>query len=167
MSDDTDERDEPESGDRGAEDRPRGFRLEAGLRPLSSLLGTLIEVNASETPPPDDPVDWTTVDENYPNQRRSGDEAGRTRTIRVPKTGPDDSLVDARSDDDEFVVTADVPGATKDDLSVGIDPGTNELVIGRDGTVLERVPLPWQSPEPTTVWFNNGVLEVRVRPADP
>ncbi|QLG63941.1 Hsp20/alpha crystallin family protein [Halorarum salinum] len=76
-------------------------------------------------------------------------------------------MFDARFDDDEFVVTADVPGTSKDDLSIGIDPKTNDLVIGKNGTVLERVSLPWQSPEATRVWFNNGVLEVRVRPADP
>ncbi|WP_246308116.1 Hsp20/alpha crystallin family protein [Halorarum salinum] len=129
----------------------------------------------SESPPPaEDPVDRATVDESESDtqrgdvdRRRSGNGPRRRRTRRVRKAGSDGCLFDARFDDDEFVVTADVPGTSKDDLSIGIDPKTNDLVIGKNGTVLERVSLPWQSPEATRVWFNNGVLEVRVRPADP
>lgn len=168
MSDeDRDERDDPEPGECGTEDRSRGFRLEAGLRPLSSLLGNLIEVNVSESPPPpEDPVDWAAVDENGGEQQRRDDRLERKRTKRIRKAESDDYLIDTRFDDDEFIVTADIPGVNKDELSVGINPETNNLVISKEGTVIESVDLPWESPEATCVWFNNGVLEVRLRPSE-
>ena len=76
-------------------------------------------------------------------------------------------LFDTRREGDEFVVMADIPGATVDELTVGIDPGTTQLVIGRGDTVLERVGTPWNAAEITRAWFNNGILEVRLRPARP
>ena len=165
MSDkNADEGDDSERDESGDEARSRGFHLEAGLRPLSELLGNLIEVNVSESPPPpSDPVAWETVDEGRVDRESRG-ENRRKRTKRVRKTRSDACLIDTHFEDEEFVVTADVPGSSKDDLSVGIDPRTNTLVISKDGTVLERVDLPWESPETTNVWFNNGVLEVRMRP---
>lgn len=165
MSDeDTDEQDDPELGESEAEDHSRGFRLEAGLRPLSGLLGNLAEVKVSESPPPpENPVDWTTVDESSGDQQQREDKAERKRTKRARTVESDNYLIDTRFDDNEFIVNADIPGASKDDLSVGIHPNTNQLVISKDGTVLERVDLPWKSPETTKVWFHNGILEVRLR----
>ncbi|MFC4439134.1 MULTISPECIES: Hsp20/alpha crystallin family protein [Natrialbaceae] len=88
------------------------------------------------------------------------------RGNRAREPASDDCLIDTRFDD-EFIVIADIPGVSKDDLSVGINPKTNTLVISKVGIVLERIPLPWQPTEATTVRFNNGVLEVRVRPTRP
>lgn len=88
------------------------------------------------------------------------------RGNRAREPASDDCLIDTRFND-EFIVIADIPGACKDDLSVGIDSKTNTLIISKDGFVLERVPLPWQSTEATTVRFNNGILEVRIRPTHP
>lgn len=165
--DDTNDRDDPEREESGGEDRSRGFHLEAGLRSLSSLLGDLIEVNVNESPPPPaESVDWSNVDESE-GEQRSDDRSRRKRTVRVRKAESEECLIDTHFDDDEFVVTADVRGTNKDELSVGIDPKTNDLVIGKDGSVLARVPLPWQSPETTNVWFNNGILEVRMRSTEP
>ncbi|NUB90771.1 hypothetical protein HTZ84_14000 [Haloterrigena sp. SYSU A558-1] len=145
-----------------------GFRLEAGLRPLKELLGALIEVTVTDAPPPTtETTDRSTVDDET---RRPSDEprrtieADRTRTKRHRRSPADECLVDTRREAREFVVTADVLGASRDDLSVGIDPRTNDLVIGVNGTVVERVDPPWRSVEATTVWFNNGILEVRLRP---
>ena len=152
-NDDSNERDDTDEGARN-DDGASGFRLEVGLRSLSGLLGDLLEVNArTASPPSDDPADWSTVDES------SG---GRHSRGQVDE----DYLVESRIEDDEFVVHADIPGATKDDLSVGIHPRTNDLVIGRDGHVIERVEIPWASHEATNVMFNNGVLEVRLRATD-
>ncbi|UTF55011.1 Hsp20/alpha crystallin family protein [Natronosalvus rutilus] len=144
-----------------SEDRPRAFRLRAGLRSLSTLLGNLVEVSAGD-PPPVNSADRTTVEGGGEYRRRQEDQPERTRVKRVRKTTAD-YLIDTRLDGDEFLVTADVPGASKDDLSVGIDSRTNQLVISREGTVLERVEIPWRSPETTEAWFNNGVLEIRVQ----
>ncbi|WP_290812990.1 Hsp20/alpha crystallin family protein [Halovivax sp.] len=146
------------------EDRRRGFHFEAGLRPLSDLLGNLVEVDASEAPPPsEDAVEW---DDVRPESDRGRSEPERKRTTRVRKSSAEQCLIDTRLDDDEFVVNADVPGASKDDVSVGMNPSTDQLVISRGGSVVGRVDLPWKSAEATNVWFNNGVLEVRLRSDD-
>ncbi|WP_255169387.1 Hsp20/alpha crystallin family protein [Natrononativus amylolyticus] len=156
--------DEQESETPPEDDRGRGFHLEAGLRPLSDLLGSLVEVDARTVPPPSaDPVEWTNVDENEPPRPRERSEPRRKRTRRVRRTSSDQCLLDTRRTDGVLVVTADVPGASKDDISVGRNPRTNELVISKEGSVVGRVDLPWESPEVTKVWFNNGVLEVHVR----
>ena len=167
-----DEDDAPPSRPDDERAEPSGFHLEAGLRPLRDLLGNLVEVSVTDAPPPTEKsTDWSTVDDE--SSRRSVGEPGqstdRDRTSRPRKkrrrTSPSvEYLVDTRHEDEEFVVTADIPGASKDDLSVGIDPRTSELVISLSGTVLERVDPPWRSVEATKVWFNNGVLEVRLRP---
>ena len=157
-NDDPDERDDSDSRGSEVDDRAAGIRLEVGLRSLTDLLGDLVEVAASGSPPPPERHSGrSTVDENVRDRRR------RTR---VGDTTSEEHLVETHFDDDEFVVTADIPGATKDDLSVGIDRTTNELVIAKDGTVRERVDLPWPSPEATRVWFNNGILEIRLRESD-
>lgn len=163
MSDeDPNERDDADEDARD-EDRARGFHFEVGLRSLSGLLGDLLEVSASNSPPPNDPADWSTVDESA-GGRRQRDTSDRGRSTRG--RADEEYLVDTRIEGDEFVVHADIPGATKDELSVGIHPRTNDLVIGREGDVIERVEIPWASHEATNVWFNNGVLEVRLRAAD-
>lgn len=165
MSENGNGEDERESGTPPKDDRNWGFHLEAGLRPLSDLLGGLVEVDAHTVPPPsEDPVEWTDVDESEALRPREQPEPRRKRTRRVRKTSSDQCLIDTHLTDSELVVTADVPGASKDDISVGRNPKTNDLVISRDGSVVGRVDIPWESPEVTKVWFNNGVLEVRVRP---
>lgn len=165
MSDEpTDDEDEPERQEHGSEDDSRGFHLEAGLRPLSDLLGSLAEVNVSDSPPPPaDPEGWTAGDER--DRQLETDDPSRTRTKRIRGAESAECHVDTRIEDNEFVITADIPGASKDDISVGINPKTNTLVISTDETVLTRVDLPGHSPETTNVWFNNGVLEVRLRSA--
>lgn len=161
---------EPDDTDDESRDdqRARGFRLEAGLRSLTGLLGELIEVSAQKSPPPpDDPADWSTVDDEYRGPRRRDAPSSRRRQSRGESVESDAPLVETRIEDDEFIVHADIPGATKDELSVGINPRTNDLVIGRDGRVIERVDIPWESHEATNVWFNNGVLEVRIESTEP
>jgi len=76
---------------------------------------------------------------------------------------PRKHLLDTRFEDDEFVITAEIPSARKDGLVVGIDRNTNKLVIKKNETALERIPIPWDSVRVTRVWFHNGVLEVRVQ----
>lgn len=163
-NEDTDGDENPGQERSKAEYRSRGFRLEAGLRPLSGLLGDLIEANVSEPPPPpEDTVEWETVDETERDHYFQGEKPEHKQTKRIRKWISDDQLFDTRFDDDEFIVIADIPGASKDNLSVGINSVANTLVIAKEGTVLGRVELPWDSPETTKVWFNNGVLEVRLQ----
>jgi HSP20 family molecular chaperone IbpA len=87
------------------------------------------------------------------------------RTDRAREPASDDCLIDVRFGD-EFIVVADIPGVSKDDLSVGIDPKVKTLVIRTNKTVLGRISLSWDSVEATAVRFNNGVLEVRIRSAE-
>lgn len=162
--DDTEDPSDTEHAESGWGDRSRGFHFEAGLRPLSDLLGNLVEVTVGEAPPPDDPVDWEAIEEPDDEPRRTDESADRSE--RASDVARDAALIDSRFEDESGVVVVDVPGASKDDLSVGIDPRTCDLVIGLEGTVLERVRLPWESAEATRVWFNNGVLEVDLRPGD-
>lgn len=156
------------------DDRPAGdgrlleLRLEGVLEPVTGLLGSLVGLGADTgSPLPGDSVDWTTVEERTgggaPGDRGSG--GGRTR--RTGETREGEYLLDTRFDGEEFVVTADIPGTSRDDLTVGIDPDTTEFVIKRDGTELERIATPWESVEPVRVLFNNGVLEARFRPGEP
>lgn len=145
----------------------RELHLEVGLRPITDLLGSLVDIGVGGgSPPPRDAVDWTTVEERRGDRKRGGTTSARDRSRRVGETGDGEYLLDTRFDGDEFVVTADLPGASRDDLTVGIDPDENALVIKRDGTELERIALPWESVEAERVLFNNGVLEARMRPAE-
>lgn len=155
------------SDERGSDpqnrDGPREFHVAVGLRPLSDLLGHLVEATVGE--PPGDATDRTAVGSDGRNESRT--KRKRTKRVRARGVESDERLVDARIEGDEFVVVADIPGASGEDLSVGVHPGTNEFVIGRNGSVLERIDLPWDPIEPTAVRFNNGVLEARFRPTEP
>jgi HSP20 family molecular chaperone IbpA len=98
------------------------------------------------------------------NQRTDDSKRERAKLLREPVS--ERYLIDSRLTDDEFVVTADIPDANQDEISVGIDRGTNELVINVSNTVIGRVDLPWTAAETKRAWFNNGVLEVHMRSND-
>jgi HSP20 family molecular chaperone IbpA len=136
--------------------------LQAGLRSLSEGLEKVVGEDAkrSSRGPPRSrpPAQRTRV-----NQRQRTDDQERSRA-RTPESA--DCLIDTRLDDGEFVVIADLPGADRDDLTAGIDPRTNELVIRKTGTTVGRVELPWTSSEMQKAWFKNGVLEVYIRSDD-
>jgi HSP20 family molecular chaperone IbpA len=156
------------------DEQPRGFHLEAGLRPLSDLLGNLIEVDMTNPPPPSgttgETVEWantdTDIDEPGRDHQTREPKSERTRPDQVRESTTDECLIDTRLADDELIITADIPGARKDELSLGRNPRTNKLVISKNKSVIGRVKLPWESPTTTKVWFNNGVLEVRMQPAE-
>ncbi|MFU8869385.1 gas vesicle protein GvpH [Natronococcus sp.] len=136
--------------------------LQAGLRSLSEGLEKVVGEDAkrsSRGPPRSRPPTRRTRTDR--EQRTNEQERTRARTSRSTEC-----LIDTRRDDGEFVVIADLPGADKDDLTAGIDPRTNELVIRKTNTTVGRVELPWSSPEMQTAWFKNGVLEVYIRSDD-
>jgi HSP20 family molecular chaperone IbpA len=133
--------------------------LQAGLRSLSEGLGSIVGEDAkrsSKGPPRSRPP-------TEANQKQPTDSSERKRTRKSESI---DCLIDTRLDDSEFVIVADLPGANKDDLTAGINPRTNELVIKKTGTTVGRVELPWTSSEMQKAWFKNGVLEVYVRSDD-
>lgn len=95
---------------------------------------------------------------------RDRDGPSRPRKKRSwPSESDDDYLVESRREDDELVVTADLPGVDADELVLGLDGDADELVLGVGDRSVERVPLPWERVEMTDATFNNGVLVARLR----
>lgn len=82
-----------------------------------------------------------------------------------PAAGGDDYHVDSHRTEDGLTVVADLSGADRDDVTAGIDADRNELVVAVDGRVAGRVDLPWDPVEVTESTYNNGVLQIRLRPA--
>lgn len=78
-------------------------------------------------------------------------------------TTDDDYLVDVREDDGEIVVLADLPQATAESITAGIDREANALVIGLEGKVIERILLGDAEISVADSAFKNGVLEMRLR----
>ncbi len=90
----------------------------------------------------------------------------RKRKKRTYESESEECLIDTRFTNDEFIVISDMFGTSIDDISFGINPKTNELVISKTGTVVGRVDLPWASPEMKKAWFKNGILEVYIKSED-
>ncbi len=105
-------------------------------------------------PDPDSLWDRLGVGEN--------DEREATREPGLGDETREEYLVDVRSGDDGFVVLADLPQATAESVTAGID-SRNRLVIGIDGGVVERIPLGDVEIGAADTTFRNGVLEVRLR----
>lgn len=57
-------------------------------------------------------------------------------------------------------------GASIDDISAGVSPKTNELIISQTDTVVGRVDLPYASPKLKKAWFKNGILEIYLESSD-
>lgn len=74
-----------------------------------------------------------------------------------------DYLVDVREEGEDVVVLADLPQATAEGVTAGIDRERNDLVIGFDGEVVERIELGDADIAVADSTFRNGVLEVRLR----
>ncbi|SER69508.1 gas vesicle protein GvpH [Natrinema salaciae] len=135
--------------------------LQAGLRSLSDGLANLLEEAKSDRAAP----------RARPSTGREGedprpDDVKRERKTRTNGSTAEACLIDTRVTDDEFVVVADMLGASIDDITVAIDPRTNELVIRKSARVVGRVELPRDSPDITKAWFKNGILEVYLKADD-
>ena len=101
------------------------------------------------------------------SRSESGSDSGSDANTISGRSAPDDRMdvdyhVDVRHDDDgRLVVVADMPGVDPDDLRVGLDEESNELVVGIDDRPIERLPLPWPVDD-VVARFNHGVLELRI-----
>lgn len=89
---------------------------------------------------------------------RPRDRHGETRSYRRSEP-TNDHNVTARTYEDELIVTADVAGVAREDVTVGFDGGT--LVVSVDGRELERVDVPWED-RTAEATVRNGILTVRV-----
>lgn len=94
-------------------------------------------------------------------RRRSGGTADRESADARA-----DYRVDHHREGDELTVIADLGGTEHDDVTAGIDPNRGEFVVAVDESVAGRVPLPWDPVEAVETTYNNGVLQVRLRPVD-
>jgi HSP20 family molecular chaperone IbpA len=94
--------------------------------------------------------------------RLGTEESERPETTRRWDEMREEHLVDVRTDDDGFVVLADLPQATAESVSAGVD-SRNRLVIGIGDEVVERIPLGETEIDSAESTFRNGVLEVRLR----
>lgn len=81
----------------------------------------------------------------------------------TPAPADDDHLVDVREEEDAVVVFADLPQATAEEVTAGIDRDRDDLVIGLGSDVIERIPLGDAGIDVAESTFRNGVLEVRLR----
>lgn len=171
---------DPHDGDSGDDPRRRGdgprrrgddptgrssivhLGVDVGGQPLTNLLGGLLDVKASTHR---DRGDRQRVDDAASGNSH-GQSGARVQDTDEPVEVADEYLVETHRTDDEFVVTAELPGVDEEDLSVGIDVPSNELVIAARGKPIDRVELPWPSTDAAKVWYNNGILEVRLRPVE-
>ncbi|MEM4781702.1 MAG: gas vesicle protein GvpH [Halalkalicoccus sp.] len=96
-------------------------------------------------------------DGNAATGTESAPEAGEANEI-----DDEQYLVDVREADDGIVVLADLPQATAERVTAGIDRGRNDLVIGLDDEVVERIALGDADIAVADSTFRNGVLEVRL-----
>lgn len=87
-----------------------------------------------------------------------------TEETETTASADHDHLVDVRRGEDHLLVVADLPDVDADDLTVGIDRGAGDLVVGVDDTPVEHVPLPWPDAD-VDARFEHGVLEVHIEPA--
>lgn len=143
--------------------RRLGVRLEGGLRAIADVLSAFVDADDRTAPQTDRSVEWHDADADD----AASEWTGSDRDARMLRTvTADHYLVDARFEDGAFVVAVDIPDAEVAEVSAGIDPMADQLVIGERDAVVARVDLPWSTPQATGVWFNNGVLEIHLRPAD-
>ena len=74
-------------------------------------------------------------------------------------TSTDEYNVTTHSDENEFLVTADVASVAEEDVFVGFE--ADELVLGVDGKEIERIDVPW-SERRAEASVHNGILTVRI-----
>lgn len=166
--DDT-ERESTDSAEPAPDDRQNGdslptaleSSLRTGLQSLSEGLRNVVGDTSGTVSTRGAPRSRPSASRNRENWKQRADDAKRRSKLES-----DECLIDTRLTDGEFVVIADLLGASINDISVGINPRTNELVVRKNDTVVGRVDLPWDSPEVEGVWFKNGILEVYMRSGD-
>ena len=135
----------PSEGKREGTGRRFGLRLGVGIAPLTDLLRIEGDVNGTPASEKDEAVDAPSTGETVTEEKY---------------------LITTDRTDDEFVVTADLPGVSREDIAVGIGSETNDLVIRVRGTTIKRISLPWEMVVTTAVTYNNYVLEIHLSPAD-
>lgn len=148
--------DSPDSGDEPGDDfRILDLQVGIGGGTLRDFLSELLDDARSSHSYREHMSDAT------PAARRSTD-----GSVDVGEVDDEDAYrVAVHRTNDALLVTADLLGVDADDLAVGVSPEPNELVIQVRGETVDRVSIPWEVVVATRTRFNNGVLEVVLRPA--
>jgi HSP20 family molecular chaperone IbpA len=130
--------------------------------------GTRIDVSISVTDLLNDLLDGRETGRRTPGRRPRGRPTGAGHASGDGQTesgsADDDYRVESVRDGDELTVVADLPGVDQADVTTGIDPSRSELVVATGGRAVGRVSLPWDPVEVVETSFNNGILQVRLRP---
>lgn len=165
--DDDDERPPADASDR---DGFTGIRLDVGLTAVTDLVDSLLDADVSRPTQdqprrrPDGPGKVGRKRDDHVSPARDADAAPDAGESTEESVDTDEFHVRTDESDDALTVVADLPGISEDDLSVGLAGDGDALVVAVHDQVVDRVSLPWDPVAVTRVWFNNGVLEVVVRP---
>lgn len=142
---------------RSPTDETRNIRIEIGLQSVTDLLDGLLGGGqpANRRPP----------SRTLPNERDNASTIEGVTSSGDDVSDDDVFHVETYRTDEEFVVVADLPGVSEDELSAGVSERSNELVVAVDGNTVERIGLPWDRVTATSARFNNFVLEIHLGPA--
>lgn len=93
---------------------------------------------------------------------------GNEPGVMMPESGTSDTHIDIHDYDDRITVIADLPGVTRDDISLQCDGRVLSIKASSERkTYRERVQLPGLVDEHSAeAKYNNGVLEVTFDRAD-
>lgn len=89
------------------------------------------------------------------------DARDRPRTRRRRASPSSDHHLTTRRHDDELLVTADVAGSDREEVTVGFDDDT--LVVAVEEREVDRIDVPWRE-RTADATIKNGVLTVQIRP---
>lgn len=149
----------PHSNDEDdAPDEPNGTRIDISVS-VTDLLSELLGERDSES----SRHSLGTRPRGRPSSANAPSSDGSTPNGGA-SASDDDYHVDSHRTEDDLTVVADLAGADRSDVTTGIDPDRNELVVGVDDRVAGRVDLPWDPVEVADSTYNNGILQVRLRP---
>jgi HSP20 family molecular chaperone IbpA len=95
-----------------------------------------------------------------------GPQADIEQETETPAAADTDHTAAVHSMDNGCVVTLDLPDIDPRELSAGVDASDGTLLVGVEKGVIERVALPRSDLEVGDASFNNGVLDVRLRPRE-
>lgn len=98
-----------------------------------------------------------------PEREGSRSRSRSDRSVDTDAVDAESYHVDVRRDGDEITVVADLRGANAEDVTAGIDPDANELIVGVDDEAVDRIPLGPVTASDIDASFHNGILELRIR----
>ncbi|WP_458204655.1 gas vesicle protein GvpH [Haladaptatus sp. NG-SE-30] len=108
-------------------------------------------------------VSFDSIDSGWSRSRREdrNESRGENRNRQGRTRHRQRYLTDVRKEEDELVVTVDLPDVLEDDLSVKFDDETGIVEVKDEERRIKRLNLDWDDAEMAAARFNNHVLELR------